>query len=112
MLAAGIPHVQASRLAQAAGLKGNQAAQFVTDYRTFIGDITHPQERALFDLIYPIYIGRTIANYDHWTGALAERQAWESLDPFIKDILVDFVYQGFTAGPNPMKAGMKSNFPS
>ncbi|WP_248767640.1 pesticin C-terminus-like muramidase [Pseudomonas sp. MWU12-2345] len=110
MLAAGIPHVQASRLAEAAGLKGSQAAQFVNNYRTSIGDITHQQEQALFDLIYPFYIDRAIANYNKWTENLAGRQPWESLHPIIRDILVDFVYQGFTAGPNPMKAGMKNNF--
>ncbi|WP_191486489.1 hypothetical protein [Pseudomonas sp. FEN] len=110
MLAAGIPHVQASKLAEAAGLKGSQAAQFVNDHLAPIGNITHKQEHALFDLIYPDYINRTIVNYNNWTEDLAEREAWESLNPIIKDILVDFVYQGFTAGPNPMKAGMKNSF--
>ncbi|MFZ5459334.1 MAG: hypothetical protein ACOZF1_08390, partial [Pseudomonadota bacterium] len=32
-----------------------------------------------------------------------------SLDQAIRDVLVDFVYQGFTKGPNPMKAGMRND---
>jgi len=35
---------------------------------------------------------------------------WNNLDAAIRDVMVDFVYQGFTKGPNPMKAGMNNDY--
>ncbi|MEE4465459.1 calcium sensor EFh, partial [Azotobacter chroococcum] len=37
------------------------------------------------------------------------RIRWPDLKLVIREILVDFVYQGFTKGPNPMRAGMNNN---
>ena len=74
-----------------------------------IGEISSEQEINLFNEIYPDYIERAIANYDRWTESEPERTDWSSLDQVIRDVLVDFVYQGFTKGPNPMKAGMRND---
>ncbi len=48
--------------------------------------------------------------YDKWTATDKGRIEWSRLDQAIRDVLVDFVYQGFTRGPNPMKAGMNNDF--
>ncbi|MBX8490158.1 calcium sensor EFh [Pseudomonas cichorii] len=109
MIASGIESGQATKISKAHGLRGSAAANFVELNRDDIGNITLEQQRALFDLIYPDYVAKAISNYNHWTSSLPDRLEWESLRPIIKDVLVDFVYQGFTKGPNPMKAGMKDD---
>ena len=106
---AGIAHDQATKIAQAYGKKGTAAQQFVVSNKTIIGEISSEQEINLFNEIYPDYIERAIANYDRWTESEPERTDWSSLDQVIRDVLVDFVYQGFTKGPNPMKAGMRND---
>lgn len=85
------------------------AQQFVRDNKSSIGQITPEQEILLFNIIYPNYVDRAIRNYDHWTASEPDRADWNALDQVIRDVLVDFVYQGFTKGPNPMKAGMRND---
>ena len=109
MTSAGIAHDQATKIAQAHGKKGVIAQQFVRENRASIGQITPEQEIVLFNIIYPNYVARAIRNYDHWTASEPERTEWNALDQVIRDVLVDFVYQGFTKGPNPMKAGMRND---
>ncbi|SDK29133.1 pesticin C-terminus-like muramidase, partial [Pseudomonas indica] len=109
MIEAGIGQEQATKIAQAHGLNGSSAQQFVANNKLEIGEISSEQEIALFNLIYPDYVDRAIQNYNHWTIGEAGRFEWSNLDQVIQDILVDFVYQGFTKGPNPMKAGMKND---
>jgi len=109
MISAGIPHTQASKISTAHGLKGTDARDFVVAKREEIGVITREQQISLFKIIYPYYVTRTISNYNHWTSDEPTKTPWINLDQVIKDILVDFVYQGFTKGPNPMKAGMTNN---
>ncbi len=106
---AGIAHDQATKIARAYGKKGTAAQQFVVSNKTMIGEISSEQEINLFNEIYPDYIERAIVNYDRWTESEPERTDWSSLDQVIRDVLVDFVYQGFTKGPNPMKAGMRND---
>ena len=36
-------------------------------------------------------------------------KSWNQLRSPIRDVLVDFVYQGFTKGGKPMKAGMHND---
>ena len=67
------------------------------------------QQKNLFNIIYPDYLERARNNYNTWTVDEVERTPWENLDIAIREILVDFVYQGFTKGPAPMKAGMLNN---
>lgn len=110
MIKAGLPADKAKALSEGAGLKGTKAKEFVEKNRQTIGKITHAQQVKLFDNIYPDYEGRAKQNYDRWTAGEKDRVAWDKLDQAIRDILVDFVYQGFTKGPNPMKSGMNNNF--
>lgn len=106
---AGINLYQAQLISRGHGLKGEDAKNFVKENKSTIGYITTDQQARLFNLIYPEYVRRTIQNYQKWTAQEPSAEAWENLHPSIKDILVDFVYQGFTAGPNPMKAGMRNS---
>jgi hypothetical protein len=48
-------------------------------------------------------------NYEKWTAQEPGRYDWDDLDLVIRDVLVDFVYQGFTMGPNPMRCGMHNS---
>jgi murein DD-endopeptidase MepM/ murein hydrolase activator NlpD len=109
MIAAGVDTAQASKISQAHGLKGNNAKQFATTNKKNIGEISRNQQILLFNLIYPGYVNRAIANYNSWTSDEPGRIEWSGLKQVIKDVLVDFVYQGFTKGPNPMKAGMNND---
>jgi hypothetical protein len=109
MSTAGISHEKSTKISQAHGLRGQAAQQFVTTNKTAIGEITNEQQVKLFNAIYPEYIEKAINNYNHWTNTEQSRSEWGVLHLAIKDILVDFVYQGFTKGPNPMKAGMTNN---
>jgi type VI secretion system secreted protein VgrG len=109
MRMAGLEQDQAEKISKAAGLKGSAAEKFVHEQKDQIGEITQDQQMSLFINSYPTYVSRTIDNYNKWTLGEAERVEWQHLAQPIKDILVDFVYQGFTKGPNPMKAGMRNN---
>ena len=106
LIRAGVPSTQAIKIAKGAQLKGSLASEFVKDNKSAIGEISHEQQVRLFDLIYPSYVQRARNNYDSWTATENSRVLWDNLFQKIRDILVDFVYQGFTKGPNPMKAGM------
>lgn len=106
---AGVNEDKSVRISLAYGLKGVAAKEFVKNNKAVIGEITREQQVSLFNIIYPSYVDRAIVIYDKWTGIEAGRVRWEDLDPIIRDILVDFVYQGFTAGPNPMKSGMRND---
>ena len=110
MIRAGIPIQTAKALSEGAGLKGIKAKEFVEKQKKIIGKITHTQQVKLFNNIYSTYEKRAKKNYERWTGAYKNRIEWDDLDQAIRDILVDFVYQGFTRGPNPMKAGMNNSF--
>ncbi|WP_404937656.1 pesticin C-terminus-like muramidase [Pseudomonas sp. JDS08PS003] len=110
MISSEIPPAQAKKIAKAHGLRGASAKDFVSNYKLDIGTITQDQQINLFNTIYPTYVERTIKNYDYWTSETPEKTPWEELSPIIQDVLVDFVYQGFTKGGKPMTAGMKNNF--
>ena len=109
MIKAGISADTAKALSEGAGLKGAKAKEFVEKQRKVIEKITHVQQVKLFDNIYPDYESRAKQNYDKWTSSQKGRIEWNKLDQAIRDVLVDFVYQGFTKGPNPMKAGMNND---
>lgn len=110
MIKAGIPSATAEALSEGAGLKGGKAKEFVKQKKKSIGMITNAQQVKLFDNIYPDYESRAKENYDKWTGTEKIHVEWNKLDQAIRDVLVDFVYQGFTKGPSPMKAGMNNDF--
>ena len=110
MIKAGVPVTTAKALSEGAGLKGNKAKEFVTKEKKSIGKITHAQQIKMFDNIYPGYESRAKLNYDKWTAGEKSKVDWIKLEQAIRDVLVDFVYQGFTKGPNPMKSGMNNDF--
>lgn len=109
MVSVGIDAGKAIKISKAHGLKGSAAQQFVIKNKEDIGVITREQQVLLFDLIYPGYIERAIDNYNKWTSSDPRRVLWSELKLVIREVLVDFVYQGFTKGPNPMRAGMNNN---
>ncbi|WP_223582858.1 pesticin C-terminus-like muramidase [Enterobacter sp. JBIWA005] len=109
MVASGIPNGQAGKISKGAGLKGNAARDFVRSNKNDIGEITLEQQESLFALIYPKYVERAISNYNKWTNGVSGAKPWVELMPPIQEVLVDFVYQGFTKGPKPMLAGSNNN---
>lgn len=109
MTNAGVPLKKATELSEAAGLKGLKAKEFIKNNKDSIGEITLVQQVKLFDTIYPKYERLAQKNYEKWTAS-KKAVAWTKLDQIIRDVLVDFVYQGFTKGPRPMLAGMNNDF--
>jgi peptidoglycan hydrolase-like protein with peptidoglycan-binding domain len=102
----GVPKHQATMISEGAMKKGEEARLFVKNNRDRMGDISHAMQVNLFELIYSDYVSRARNNYNKWTGKYSGRVQWQDLKSVIRDILVDFVYQGFTRGEAPMKAGM------
>ena len=109
MIASDIEDATARKISLARGYKGIEASTFVSNNKSDIGDITEEQQINLFNIIYPGYVTRAIANYNSWTSEVATAKSWEQLDVPIQEVLVDFVYQGFTKGPNPMLAGANND---
>ncbi|PNS09929.1 hypothetical protein COO59_20145 [Mixta theicola] len=109
MVASGIPSEQAAKISKGAGLKGNSARDFVLSNKSAVGEITLQQQKSLFAIIYPKYVDRAISNYAKWTNGVSGAKPWGELDSTIQEVLVDFVYQGFTKGPKPMLAGSNNN---
>lgn len=109
MVASGIPSEQAAKISKGAGLKGNSARDFVLSNKSSVGEITLQQQKSLFAIIYPKYVDRAISNYAKWTNGVSGAKPWGELDSTIQEVLVDFVYQGFTKGPKPMLAGSNNN---
>jgi hypothetical protein len=115
LISAGLVLSKAQAFAEGAGKKGSHAKKFVDDNRESLGEISQEVQKKLFENIYPSYVARAQVNYNSWTvdsgGApLPGKVEWDLLHWAIRDILVDFVYQGFTKGPNPMVKGMRNDF--
>lgn len=109
MISAGIDENKAQKISQASNYKGTAAKLFVTNNKNDIGEITEKQQIELFNIIYPDYISRTISNYKKWTAGFETAKDWDELDGPIQEVLIDFVYQGFTKGPKPMLAGANND---
>jgi hypothetical protein len=105
LIAAGLRGETAAAFAKGAGKKGVAAQKFVSENQKTLGVIEPGVQKRLFENIYPGYVERARVNYDKWTATQADRTAWADLSPAVRDVLVDFVYQGFTKGPRPMLAG-------
>ena len=106
----GINQDIANAIARSAELKGKTAKAFVENSQGKVANITRKDQYLLFVLIYRQYEQRAIKNYDKWTKKYAKsRVDWPNLDNKIRDVLVDFVYQGFTRGPKPMTSGMMND---
>ncbi|MCU1790932.1 calcium-binding protein [Pectobacterium polaris] len=94
MLRVGIGSEKASLIATGAGLKGGAAATFVKEYKAKIGVITHQQQAELFNMVYVRYIEIAKKRYAIHSANVPDRVGWAELHPAIRDILVDFSYQG------------------
>lgn len=94
MLRVGIGSEKASLIATGAGLKGGAAATFVKEYKEKIGVITHQQQVELFNMVYGGYIDIAKKRYARYSADVPGRVNWDELHPAIRDILVDFAYQG------------------
>ncbi|WP_299491050.1 S-type pyocin domain-containing protein [uncultured Shewanella sp.] len=99
----------AKLISKGAGLKGESAEKFVNENKAKIGEITRKSQHFIFVNIFPFYVQRTKNNYNKWTKNYSERTDWDLLDNKIQDVLIDFVYQGFTKGERPMVKGMKND---
>ena len=109
LVSAGVSVSQAKMIAAGSRLKGNHAKTFVEKNKSSIGEISHDMQKNLFELIYPSYVRRARDNYIRWVHSFKDFVAWADLNPLIRDVLVDFVYQGFTKGDMPMRAGMHND---
>uniref|UniRef100_UPI00260C142D S-type pyocin domain-containing protein n=1 Tax=uncultured Shewanella sp. TaxID=173975 RepID=UPI00260C142D len=99
----------AKLISKGAGLKGESAEKFVNENKAKIGEITRKSQHFFFVNIFPSYEQRAKNNYNKWTKNHSERTDWDLLDNKIQDVLIDFVYQGFTKGERPMVKGMKND---
>lgn len=110
MRSAGISLEKAKLISKGAKLKGTRAGEFVNKNKVAIGEIENIHQIKLFNSIYKEYEIRGKQNYIRWTANIKNHISWDKLHFSIRDILVDFVYQGFTKGANPMKSGMNNDF--
>lgn len=111
--AAGVGEDEAQKLAKGAGLKGAAAEKFVEDNTSL--EISLDQQHALFEKTYPSYV-KTAERVYNKTIAKVKKDPkpvqWSQLDPAIRDVLVDFTYQGKIKSPKktaPIQAGMYNN---
>lgn len=91
---AGIPADQAELMSHANKLTGSSAHKFVMEHKNECGLITREAQARLFENIYPVYVTRGKKIYLNKTAAFPERTPWESLKTPIREIAVDFVFQG------------------
>ena len=99
LTAAGLAKRTAERLAQARGLKGQQAKDFISAKGLGAIEVAPRQQKALFMLTYKELEGDVIrictkADVVAKYGALT----WEALDLAIRDVLVDLRYRGDYTG--------------
>ncbi|WP_297199345.1 peptidoglycan-binding protein [uncultured Pluralibacter sp.] len=91
---AGIEEYKAALASRAAGLQGRQAAQFVAVYGPLLGEITHAQQIRLFELTYRDIVNYSRGVYQRKTRSVASPLAWHSIDPAIKEVFIDTLFQG------------------
>ncbi len=99
LTAAGLAKVTAEKLAQARGLKGPQARDFIRAKGLGAIEVTPKQQKALFVLTYKELEGDVIrictkADVVAKYGALT----WDALDLAIRDLVVDLRYRGDYTG--------------
>ncbi len=117
LTAAGMDAKTAAAFAKGAGLQGpgtddKSAEGFVKNHRAELGTITTAVQKKLFQAIYPSYAAKARERYHfHATHKAVQ---WELLKAPIRDVLVDFVYQGFGQEKKgygrPLQAGMNNDY--
>lgn len=94
LISAGISPRQAEDISNAAHLSGAKAKGFVNKNRDLIGEISIKQQVSLFNNTYKLYISRAEARYKAKTAMIVGACSWRNLNPIIRDVLIDIVYQG------------------
>ena len=100
LTAAGVPSFDASRFAQAVGLKGEKAKNFVNLNRAYFPEISvEAQDKLFFDILLPRYTSE-VKRISEKPDVVAKYGAtdWDNLDPRIKDVAVDLIYRGDYTG--------------
>ncbi|WP_241647840.1 pesticin C-terminus-like muramidase [Rosenbergiella metrosideri] len=92
LILSGIPQDQAKEISNGAMLQGCVAANFVKNNKSKIGEITEVQQVKLFQKTYEKYVQHAIYFYKKYKGI--ESIEWNRLDPRIRDVFVDILYQG------------------
>lgn len=105
----GVPADQAELMSQGRKLTGASAERFVKNNRNECGIISREAQARLFELIYPNYLSRAKTVYLNKTAKFSERTSWENLKAPIREIAVDFVYQGL-GFERTMKACMTNDY--
>lgn len=109
LIAAGIAASLAAEFAKGAEKTGAEAKIFVAENQTKLGVIDTEIQKKLFENIYPGYVKTARRIYDKRTHDEPDRVAWDKLSQAIKDVLVDFAYQGFSGWPEAMEEGMNND---
>lgn len=95
LTAAGVSSGQASTLAGGAGLKGKPAGDWVKANKSKVGEITHEQQKILFEVVYAEHkkdVVRLSSKKD--VVAAYGSTDFNTLHPAITDLLVDLRYRG------------------
>jgi len=95
LVEAGVDLAMAALISQAAGMKGDDAEEFVAENDLEDFEITVEQQLGLFDIEYARQAAdaRRLATKADVTRAYGATD-WEALDPTIKDVLVDLRFRG------------------
>lgn len=105
----GVPADQAELMSHGKKMTGGTAEQFVKHHRNECGVISREAQARLFELIYPRYVSSAKSVYLSKTASFPERTSWELLKAPIREIAVDFVYQGM-GFERTMKACMTNDY--
>ncbi len=97
LVRAGVPREQAALFAEGHGKIGSAAHLFVKNYRHACGIISRESQARLFELIYPGYVKRTKHFYNIFAQRNIAAVPWDNLHKAIREITVDFVYQGLVS---------------
>ena len=108
LVMAEMPKEEAEKASKAALLHGAKAAQFVSKNKNKIEVISTKVQKQLFEMIYPAYVSTARRIYEKRTHNKPHRVEWNKLSNAVKDVLVDFAYQGFEGWPKTMEWGMNN----
>jgi uncharacterized protein (TIGR02594 family) len=95
MESAGLTSSQVSLLAEASGLKGKAAGEWVKKNKDKVGTITHEQQKALFAIVYEAH-KKDVVRISSKDDVVAKYGStdFDKQHPAITDILVDLRYRG------------------
>ncbi len=95
LLVAGLDTAVAALISQAAGLRGEQAEEFIEENELEDFEISPEAQMKLFEIEYERQAKdtRRRATKPDVTRAYGETD-WEALDPVIKEVLVDLCFRG------------------